>query len=358
MSLRKKGNIIEINNKVVGDKYPVFFIAEIGQNHQGDISIAKKLIDEAKKSGADCVKFQKTDINEKFTKSVLDSPYEGSNSWGNTYGQHKQHLEFSNEEFLELQKYAISKDILFTASAMDIESFRFLKSINVPFIKIGSGDANNIQLLREATKYSGPLVISTGMQAFELVKEIYDFMKHNGKRNFALMHCISSYPTPLEDINLRVIELYKRRFPDIVIGYSGHEIGIEVSIAATVLGAQIIERHITLDQHQKGSDHRCSLLPEQFRDMVEKIRNVQISLGVPKKVLTPSEIPCWNKLGKCLVASKNLKRGDIIQEGDLKTKVTNPKGVNAIFYDGLIGSVLKRDLSSDDVIFNDDFERS
>ncbi|XP_044757430.1 sialic acid synthase [Coccinella septempunctata] len=348
---------LSISNRIIGEAFPVFFIAEIGQNHQGDINIAKKLIDEAKKCGADCVKFQKTNLSEKFTQKFLEMPYSSSNSWGKTYGEHKEFLEFTPEQFLELQRYAAEKEILFSASAMDIESFHYLEKIQVPFIKIGSGDANNIQLLKVASSYPGPLVISTGMQPFEYVKQIYKLMKENGKENFAFLHCVSSYPTPLEDINLKVIELYKKNFPDIVIGYSGHEIGIDVSIAAAVLGARIIERHITLDRSQKGSDHKCSLLPEEFQEMIEKTRIVQISLGAPRKIIAPSELPCWNKLGKCIVASRKLTQGQKIKEGDLKTKVTHPKGINAIYYEDIIGSILKRDLNPDDLIFQEDFQK-
>ncbi|KAL3278315.1 hypothetical protein HHI36_013646 [Cryptolaemus montrouzieri] len=232
-----------IGNKIIGEGNPVFFIAEIGQNHQGDVNIAKKLIDAAKESGADCVKLQKTDLNEKFTKQILDREYNSPNSWGRTYGEHKQYLEFSEDQFLELQQYAKCKDILFTASAMDLKSLDFLLNIDVPFVKIGSGDSNNIELIMKAAQSEVPIIISTGMLTFESVKKLDLIFRKYNKNNYALLHCVSAYPTPLEDVNLKVIELYRGCFPDIIIGYSGHELGIDVSIAATVMGAQVSNNH-------------------------------------------------------------------------------------------------------------------
>ncbi|XP_044259170.1 sialic acid synthase [Tribolium madens] len=339
----------------IGNNRPTFIIAEIGQNHQGDVNTAKKLIRLAKESGADCVKFQKTCLTEKFNKTALTRPYPGANSWGPTYGEHKKFLEFSNEQFRELQSFANEIDILFTASAMDLQSLRFLASLKVPFIKIGSGDSNNLLLIKEAAATKIPLVISTGMQEMQGVRATYECVTQYHK-NFALLHCVSAYPTPLEDINLEVINLYKKEFPDIVIGYSGHELGIDVSVAAVALGAKIIERHITLDKRQKGSDHQCSLEPQELKLLIKKIRELEIALGKPVKVFQPSEHPCYNKLGKSLVASRALRNGDILQLENIKIKVAEPKGIDASLLKDVLGKRVKGDINEDGTILEEYLE--
>lgn len=227
------------NKKIIGGE-KIFIIAEVGQNHQGDIELAKRMIASAKENGADCVKFQKSCLREKFTWSALNRPYKNPHSWGRTYGEHKQHLEFTIEQYRQLQTYANELDILFTASAMDIISLRQLNDLNVPFIKIGSGDANNMPLLVEAAQMSVPLIISTGMQTEEIIQKIVKIMREYGKKNFCLMHCVSSYPTQPEDAYLRLLELYGEWFPDVCLGYSGHEQGILISGGAILLGAKVI----------------------------------------------------------------------------------------------------------------------
>lgn len=217
-----------------------FIIAEIGQNHQGDISIAKKMIATAKSIGADCVKFQKSCLPEKFTTAALNRSYDSEHSWGRTYGEHKKHLEFTIEQFKVLQEYASELDIMFTASAMDIQSLRELQKLNLPVIKIGSGDANNIPLLIEAALDPTPLIISTGMQSESMIDRIVEIMKSNGKDNYCLLHCVSAYPTNADDVYLNMIDYYRKKFRGITVGYSGHEQGIAISIAAVLLGAKVV----------------------------------------------------------------------------------------------------------------------
>lgn len=231
-------SIFQINNHVIGDK-KTFIIAEIGQNHQGDVDIAKKMITEAKRIGADCVKFQKSCLTEKFTKAALERAYNSSNSWGETYGKHKEHLEFSIEQYQELNAFTEKVGILFTASAMDIQSLNELYGMNVPVIKIGSGDANNIELLTKSAQNHTPLIISTGMQDEQTVHRIVNIMKTNNKTNYCLLHCVSSYPTEPSNANLKILNRFRELFPDVCLGYSGHEQGIAISIAAVLLGAKV-----------------------------------------------------------------------------------------------------------------------
>lgn len=227
-----------IDDRVIG-RNKTYIIAEIGQNHQGDICIAKELIAEAKRCGADCVKFQKSCLPAKFTASALARPYNSPHSWGASYGAHKQHLEFSLEQYVELQRYAEHVGIAFTASAMDEVSLEQLYGLRVPFVKIGSGDGNNFQLIAKASRRSLPLIVSTGMQKELTVRRIVDILRASGKRDFCLLHCVSAYPTRPEHVNLRLLDVYRNWFPDVCLGYSGHEQGIWISVAAVLLGAKV-----------------------------------------------------------------------------------------------------------------------
>ncbi|CAG2165475.1 unnamed protein product [Oppiella nova] len=261
----------------VGAGEECLVVAECGQNHNGDVNIAMKMISESKHTiHANCVKFQKSDLKSKFNVKALRRPYDSINSWGPTYGEHKRFLELTDEQFLYLKDYAKNEDILFTASAMDSKSLEFLAQIDVPFIKIGSGDVDNYPMLEKAAKYDKPLFVSTGMHDLEVVKTVYNLITPINKR-LCLLHCVSAYPTPFEDINLQVITDYKNLFPSAVIGYSGHELGTEVSVGAVALGAKVLERHLTLDKTMKGTDHSCSLEPQEFAQMVTQIRNLEAS---------------------------------------------------------------------------------
>lgn len=228
----------QIVNHIIGDRR-VFVIAEIGQNHQGDIEIAKRMILAAKEAGADCVKFQKSCLSEKFTRNALVRSYNGPNSWGRTYGEHKEYLEFSIQQYKMLQQFANEQNIIFTASAMDMKSLRVLEDLNVPVIKIGSGDANNIPLLEKAATLETPLIISTGMLDEQMVQRIVNIMHVHGKTNYCLLHCVSSYPTLPQHVNLRLLCSYRESFPNICLGYSGHEQGTAISTAAAIFGAKV-----------------------------------------------------------------------------------------------------------------------
>lgn len=217
-----------------------FIIAEAGQNHQGDISIAKKMILAAKAIGADCVKFQKSFLPEKFTKSALSRAYDVPNSFGRTYGEHKEFLEFSLQQYRELQAYAKEVGIQLTASAMDIQALQDLYELEVPFVKIGSGDTNNFEMLNAAIRHPTPLIISTGMKCEYMLDCIKDLIIRYEKQNIGLLHCVSAYPTEPRDASLRMITYLRQKFPTVVIGYSGHERGTAISMAAVLLGARVI----------------------------------------------------------------------------------------------------------------------
>ncbi|XP_071448944.1 N-acetylneuraminate-9-phosphate synthase [Hetaerina americana] len=346
-------------NRWIDANSPCFIIAEVGQNHQGDIEIAKYLIKKAKESGADCVKFQKSDLRTKFNAAALDRPYTTENSWGDTYGSHKGHLEFSESQFYQLQQYSQEIGIPFTASAMDEVSLQLLHSMDVPFIKIGSGDANNYQLLRKAAATGRPIVLSTGMQTLanvhKAVKSILDVQGQHPR--LCLLQCTSCYPTPPNQVHLRVMETMRKEFPEVHVGYSGHEKGYVISLAAAALGARVIERHITFDKNAKGSDHKCSLEPEEFEHFVKGVREIEEALGVPVKNCLPCEEPVVKKLGKTLVATQDLPVGIIISPEHLVAKVAEPRGIDADRVENVIGREVVKCIGSDESLLETHLKR-
>ncbi|XP_062901172.1 sialic acid synthase-like [Mobula hypostoma] len=336
----------------IGGPHPCFIIAEIGQNHQGDIDIAKKMIRMAKECGADCAKFQKSELEYKFNKAALERPYTSQHSWGATYGDHKRHLEFSHEQYRELAKYAQEIGIFLTASGMDEMAVEFLHELNVPFLKVASLDTNNFPYLEKAAKKGRPMVISSGMQSMEIMRKVYKIMKATSTK-FCFLQCTSAYPLEAEDVNLRVITEYQKEFPDIPIGYSGHETGIAISIAAVAMGAKVVERHVTLDKTWKGNDHQASLEPDELRELVHSIRTVEKALGSPLKQFLPCEAVCHSKLGKSVVAKVNIPAGTVLTMDMMTVKAAVPKGVepNDIF--NLVGKKVKANIGADESITED-----
>ena len=344
--------MFELNGGLrVGGCEPCFVVAECGQNHNGDINIAIKMIGESKhRIGANCVKFQKSDLNSKFNARALSRPYISANSWGQTYGQHKKYLELTNEQFLYLKNYAQNEGILFTASAMDSKSLQFLSQIDVPFIKIGSGDVDNYPLLQLAAKCDKPLFVSTGMHDMNVVQTAYQLIAPFNHR-ICLLHCVSAYPTPFRDINLSVISDYKKSFPEAVIGYSGHELGTEVSIGAVTLGAKVLERHLTLDKTMKGTDHSASLEPKEFQTLITQIRNVESALSDPKpKCRQESEWSCYLKLGKSIVAKQSIAKETALTLNLIDIKVAEPFGIEAKHVFEIIGRKVNKDIAFDESI--------
>uniref|UniRef100_A0A8D1UR79 N-acetylneuraminate-9-phosphate synthase n=1 Tax=Sus scrofa TaxID=9823 RepID=A0A8D1UR79_PIG len=266
----------------VGGQHPCFIIAEIGQNHQGDLDVAKRMIRMAKECGADCAKFQKSELEYKFNRKALERPYTSKHSWGKTYGEHKRHLEFSHAQYRELQKFAEEVGIFFTASGMD--------EVSPPLVFF------KVMMVLALGPSGRPMVISSGMQSMDTMKQVYQIVKPLNP-NFCFLQCTSAYPLQPEDVNLRVISEYQKLFPDIPIGYSGHETGIAISVAAVALGAKVLERHITLDKTWKGSDHSASLEPGELAELVRSVRLVEKALGSPTKQLLPCEMACNEKVG-------------------------------------------------------------
>ncbi|KAJ1219297.1 hypothetical protein NDU88_006866 [Pleurodeles waltl] len=341
--------------RLIGGDHPCFIIAEIGQNHQGDLETAKKMIKMAKDCGADCAKFQKSELEHRFIKKALDRPYTSKHSWGKTYGDHKRHLEFSHDQYREMQKYANEVGIFFTASGMDEMAVEFLHELNVPFFKVASADANNFPYLEKVAKKGRPIVISSGMQSLDTMSRAYQIVKPINP-NFCILQCTSAYPLDPEHVNLRVIKTLQEAFPDIPIGYSGHEGGIAISIAAVALGARVVERHVTLDKTWRGSDHQASLEPSELAELVRSIRTVEMAMGSTIKQFIPCEASCFQKLGKSVVAKMDITAGTVLTLNMLTVKVAEPPGFPPEEICSLVGKKVKIDVGVDELITKETVE--
>ncbi len=281
--------VLNIGGRLVGDGQPCFIIAEAGINHQGDLSIAKRLIDVAAFVGADAVKFQKRNVERSLSRSALEMPYINDNSFGTTYGGHRRALELSDDAYCDLKRYSDEKGIIFLVSAWDEESADFLKELGVSASKIGSPDLTNLPLIEHVARSKRPVILSTGMSTLVEVDQAVATLRRYTNQ-FALLQCTSTYPCKFSEINLRAMQMLRERY-GCVVGYSGHELGIAIPPVAVVLGASIVERHFTLDRTMKGGDHAASLEPGGLQRLVRDIRHVEEALGNTEKVLLESEWP-------------------------------------------------------------------
>ena len=283
---------VKIANKFVGDGYPCFIIAEIGINHNGSVALAKKMIDIAVTTGCDAVKFQKRTIDVVYTKEELAK--ERPSVFGNTNGDLKRGLEFGKKEYEEIDTYCKEKGILWFASCWDEQSVDFINQFDVPCYKIASASLTDDNLLKYTKeKAQGrPILLSTGMSTMEQIKHAVKIL---GEDNLIIYHCTSTYPSNANETNLKAIETFKKEF-NCPIGYSGHERGVTPSVLAVALGANSVERHITVDRTNWGSDQAASLEMAGLYHMIRDIRQVPELLGDGNKVVYPREIPIIEKL--------------------------------------------------------------
>lgn len=345
---------LQLGNKNVGDGHPAFIIAEIGINHQGDVSIAKNLIQKAKECGVDAVKLQKRSISRILTKSGLEMAYDNRNSFGKTYGEHKIALELSEADYHELNTYCKKMDIIFCASGWDEESIDFLDEMGIPFFKMASADLTNFPLLVHTAKKNKPMILSTGMADMKMVQAAYSQVNQINNQ-IAILQCTSTYPSAFSEVHLNVLQTFMKEFPDTVIGYSGHEQGIAIPPAAVALGAKIIERHFTLDRTMKGGDHAASLEPQGFAKMVRDIRHIEEAMGSTEKKIQESEAPVFRKLAKSIVSAVDINSGDSITADMLTTKGPGT-GISPMRLNDLIGKISKIDIPADQVIMEEDIQ--
>jgi N-acetylneuraminate synthase len=281
---------IRIADHVIGDRHPCYVIAEIGINHNGDVEIAKKLIDVAVTAGCNAVKFQKRTIEVVYTPEELERPRESP--FGTTNGELKYGLEFGQEEYEEIDRYCRNKNIAWFASCWDEQSVDFINQFNVACYKIASASLTDDNLLRHTRATRKPILLSTGMSTLEQIDHAVEVLSKN---DMLIMHSCSTYPAYYEELNLRVIPLLSQRY-GVPIGYSGHETGLPSTAAAVVLGACLVERHITLDRSMWGSDHAASLEPNGITRLVRDIRLIELAMGDGVKRLSEREIPIMQKL--------------------------------------------------------------
>lgn len=334
-----------IDGKSIHENSECYVIAEIGHNHQGSIETAKQMFRVAKDCGANAVKLQKRNNRSLYTKSFYDKPYENKNSYGKTYGEHREALELGSDEYLELKAYAKEIDITFFATAFDFKSADFLFELDMPAYKIASGDLKNTPLLHHIAKFQKPMIVSTGGGTLEDIKRAYDkVMPINSQLCF--LQCTAGYPAEFEELNLSVISSLRQKFPDLIIGLSSHDNGIAMPLAAYMLGARVIEKHFTLNHTWKGTDHAFSLEPEGLRKMVRDLKRASIAYGDGIKRVYESEVAPLIKMGKKLVAARALKAGQPIKREDIAIKSPGD-GLPPYEIDRVIGRILERNLEED-----------
>jgi sialic acid synthase len=337
--------------KGIGDQYPTFIIAEIGGNHQGDLKIAKQLIDAAAAAAVDAVKFQKRSIGQLMTKALYYQEYQTPNSFGKTYGEHRAAIELTYENYYELKQYAENRGLIFFASPWDAESVDFLEELNIELYKIASADLTNIPLLQYIIATKKPIILSTGMSYLSEIDYAVKMLKTNNS-DFALLQCTSTYPVDYSQLNLKVIPMFKERY-HCIVGYSGHEQDIFISVGAVALGAKVIERHLSLDRTWKGSDHKASLEPDMFKALVANIRRLEQALESDAKIVFPAELPNREKLAKSLTTRCKIPQNSVITREMLAAKSPG-NGICPLDMDKIVGKRARRLLDADETLCDQD----
>jgi len=309
----------EIDGRVIVDSSPCYVIAEIGHNHQGDLEQAKKMFSEAKECGADAVKLQKRDNRSLFTKEYFTRPYDNPHSFGTSYGEHREALEFGRAEYIELQAYAREIGLTFFATAFDQPSCEFLAELDMPAYKVASADLRNTPLLRCVAQIGRPVILSTGAALLDDVLRAYNTVADLNP-NVAVLQCTASYPPAWDELDLRVIETYRALFPSSVIGFSSHDSGIAMALAAYVLGSRIVEKHFTLNRAMRGSDHAFSLEPQGLSKLVRDLERAHVALGDGTKRMHPCEVEPSVKMAKKLVTTRALPAGHVLGGEDITAK--------------------------------------
>lgn len=326
-------------------------IAEAGVNHNGDIQLAKKLIDVAADAGADLVKFQTFSADRLVTQSALKADYQVQ-ATGEIESQHEmlRKLELTDSMHQELISHCANRQIGFFSTGFDIESLNFLAGIGQDLFKIPSGEITNLPYLRHIAQVAKSAILSTGMSSMKEIESALLVLEESGlsRSRVTVLHCTSAYPAPMSDVNLRAMQSIKDAF-GVPIGYSDHTLGIEVSIAAVALGATVIEKHFTLDKKLQGPDHRASLEPHELKSMVTAIRNIELAMGDGKKQIMPSEAMNVATGRKVIVATRFITKGERLTAGNISTKRSD-QGVSAIKWDEAIDSFALRDYRRDEPI--------
>jgi N,N'-diacetyllegionaminate synthase len=334
----------------------VLIIAEAGVNHNGDLNLAKRLIDVAAEAKADIVKFQTFISKNVISKNAVKADYQVSNT-GSSESQLDmvRKLELKFEDFRQLKKYSEEKGIEFLSTPFDMESVEFLNQLGIRIFKIPSGEITNLPYMELIASYNKEVIISTGMATMEEIGNALEVLIKNGtdKNKISVLHCNTEYPTPFSDVNLKAM-LEIRDVFGVKIGYSDHTLGIEVPIAAVSLGAEIIEKHFTLDKTMEGPDHVASLEPHELKAMVSAIRNIEVALGTGIKAPSDSEEKNMTIARKSIHLNRAFKKGEVINKGDLIMKRPGD-GISPMDYKSVLGKKVNRDLEEDHKLSKKDF---
>lgn len=329
----------------------VFIIAEAGVNHNGSINLAKQLIDVASEAGVDAVKFQTFKTENLVSKNAQKADYqkETTNSQESQFDMIKK-LELDIDTHHQLISYCNSKNIMFLSTPFDLDSIDLLNNLGLEIFKIPSGEITNLPYLRHIGSLKKKVILSTGMADIGEIEDALDILINEGtlKENITVLHANTMYPTPYEDVNLKAMVTIGNTF-DVAFGYSDHTLGIEVDIAAVAMGAVCIEKHFTLDKNMEGPDHKASLEPDELISMVKGIRNIELALGSSVKKPSPSEKPNIKIARKSIVASTDIKVGDILSENNLAIKRPSG-GISPMRWDEIIGTISVKDYNKDEQI--------
>lgn len=327
----------------------VFIIAEAGDNHNGNYETALKLVDIAIEAGADCVKFQTFITENVISKFAEKAEYQKQNT-GTDESQFDmvKKLELSFEEFRNIKKYCDKKGILFLSTPFDLDSIEFLETLHIPLWKIPSGEITNLPYLTKIAKTGKDIIMSTGMCQMQEIKEALTILKENGAGKITLLHCNTEYPAPFIDVNLNAMKTMRDKFK-VEVGYSDHTVGIAVPIAAVAMGARVIEKHFTLDKNMEGPDHKASLEPDELKQMVIDIRNIEKAMGNGQKIPSMSEIKNIDIARKSIVANCDIKKGEILTDRNLYIKRPG-NGISPMKWNEVIGTRAIKDFKKDELI--------
>lgn len=330
-------------------------IAEAGVNHNGNFELAKQLVDKAVEAGADIVKFQTCKAENVISRYADKAEYQKETTGvSDSQLDMVRKLMLTYEEYGQLKEYCDQKGITFLSTAFDLPSVDYLHSIGMKMWKIPSGEITNLPLLIKIAKLHEPIIMSTGMSELSEVEDAVKVLKENGASDITLLHCTTEYPAPYEDVNLKAMETMRNTF-DLPVGYSDHTKGIEVPVAAVALGACVIEKHFTLDRNMEGPDHKASLEPQELKQMVDSIRNVEKSIGDGIKKVSHSEEKNKDIARKSIIASKAIKAGEVFTEDNVTTKRPG-NGINPMRWFDLLGKVAKHNYEEDYLIELDELD--
>lgn len=343
--------MININGKVISNDAPAFIVAEIGANHNGDISLAKESIDAAYECGVDAVKFQTYTTEELLSNKDMQYTYK--------YGKNEQTTQtlkemfdmvtFKREFHKEIYDYASKKGLICFSTPFSLDGVEFLEKLNNPIYKIASSDVNYVDMLEVIAKLKKPVFLSTGKCTLAELDMAINLLEENGTKELCLLHCVANYPSKMEHMNLNVIKTLKRMYPQCVIGFSDHSLGITATLGAVSLGAKIIEKHFTIDKNLKGPDHWFSMDPVDMKNIVNEVRNLEIAFGDQRKILPQNEISEKHWATRSLHAKKDLKAGEIIKEEDLDM-LRPGYGISPFDKHKVVGLKLSKDIKKGEVL--------